>query len=200
MSCLSLNPYILTGIGVFISTHVTMIQCYYYFGIYKKYTDWAYTHFIVCFIAHFVFKNELLLNTLFTFAYVSAQGLIGIHGFYISTGYNLLREFAFKISYTYGLKKQPLIIYLFADGIIHVLPCIIMNQFSEKRLLSGFEGLSVSLLSWLCHISYTPALLQGSFDPCDLYKVRRRKKWQIYLAWTILSSNYFYIAYRIFIM
>ena len=199
MSCL--NPYILIGIGVLVSTHVTMIQCYYYFGIYKKYTDWAYTHFIVCFIAHFIFKNELLLNTLFTFAYASAQGLIGIHGFYISTGYNLLREFAFRISDTYGLKETTFD-YLFICGRNNTCVAlgIIMNQFSENRLLSGFEGLSVSLLSWLCHISYTPALLQGSFDPCSLYKVKRRKKWQIYLAWTILSSNYFCIAYRIFIM
>lgn len=195
-----INPYIFLGFGIFASTHFTMIQCYRYLGIYEKYTNWVYTHFTVCFIAHTIFKNELLLNTLFTLSYASAHGLVGIHGFYIATGYNLLREFANRISGRWDIKSQPLIVCIFADGILHVLPCIIMNKLSNQRLLSGFEGVSASLFSWLCHITYTPTLLEGSFDPCKLYKVKKRKKWQIYLAWTILSSSYFFTAYRILII
>ena len=160
--------------------------------------DWVYTHFTICLIAHALCKNELFLKTLFTLSYVSAHGLIGIHGFYISTGYNLLREFAVRILDRYHLKRQPLVVYVFADGIIHVLPSVVMQQLSHRCLLSGDTGFVAAMLAWLCHVTYTPTLLHGSFDPCGLYKVQQRRNWQIGLAWSMFSATYFLTAYHIF--
>ena len=35
---------------------------------------------------------------------------------------------------------------------------IIVRKFERTRLLTGYEGLSVSLMAWLCHITYVPTL------------------------------------------
>lgn len=189
---------ILFGAGIFLSTHIILIQCYYFLGIYKKYTDWVYTHFTICLIAHALFNNKLILNTLFTMSYANAHGLVGIHGFYIATGYKLLEEFALKISSRYKIKKQPLVVYIFLDGIIHVFPCIVIRQFDRRRIITGYPGVFLLSISWLCNISYVPTLQNGSFNPCYLYKVKQRKAWQIYLALTIVSSIYFFTGYHIF--
>ena len=193
-----MNTDIFLGTSIFISTHIILIQCYNCYGIYKKYTDWVYTHFIICIITHILCKESIILNTLFTLNYANAHGLIGIHGFYITTGYNLLKEFAFKISARYNIKKKPLYIYVLGDGIIHILPCLIIRNYKKNRIIVGYEGLNLSLIAWLCHITYVPTLQNWSLNPCNLYNVKQRKMWQIYLAWIILSSSYFLTGYHLY--
>ena len=68
-----------------------------------------------------VCNNTLILNTFFTLTYANAHGLVGIHGFYIGTGYNLLKNLVYKISpNTKSISNHYL--YIIVDGIFILLP------------------------------------------------------------------------------
>jgi hypothetical protein len=170
----------------YLLAYVTMFSLCKAHGLkaYNKYTGWVRLQIVACcFCLPDPIARDLIWNNAF-------GCLFGIHLIYSLDRYELLRILAGRSLEKWGIHHSSFTTQLAADFVVHGLPAVLawffLRQSNEKY--AGQPYLWV--ITGIPHSTYC-FVLTGSWDPTELYKVKKYPLEKTVLVWpAILLGHY----------
>ena len=164
------------------------LQCKYHnYSYYQTYTGWIRFQTILSLLMFFYYGNYDYLSL----SFVNNLGcFFGVHGFYMLSKYELLKELITNNISKYGINNPSLPFCLILDFIIHGIPVIIIMILllnSKKNIICHSY---IWVHSGLLHSTYVYNLT-CSWNPCILYNCKQYSMRLIYIGWFgVLLGHY----------